>query len=70
MAARVIDFISLGISARGRWLGHLTRWSLTGGEVHDVTQAQALLDGLETDAVLAERYSASIAIVAAFIWLI
>jgi transposase len=36
-------------------LGNPVRWLLSGGEVADITQAQPLLDGLKTDAVLADK---------------
>jgi len=36
-------------------LGNPVRWLLTGGEVADITQAKPLLDGLKTDAVLADK---------------
>lgn len=36
-------------------LGNLTRWSLTGGEVSDITQGQVLLEGLEPDVVVADK---------------
>lgn len=36
-------------------LGQLARFLLTGGQVHDVTQAQALLDNVEPQAVLADK---------------
>ncbi|MCW5233865.1 IS5 family transposase [Verminephrobacter eiseniae] len=36
-------------------LGSPVRWLLTGGEVADITQAKSLLDGLKTDAVLADK---------------
>lgn len=36
-------------------LGNPVRWLLTGGEVADITQAKALLDGLNADAVLADK---------------
>lgn len=36
-------------------LGNPVRWLLTGGEVADITQAKSLLDGLKTDAVLADK---------------
>lgn len=36
-------------------LGNPVRWLLAGGEVADITQAQSLLDGLKTDAVLADK---------------
>jgi transposase len=31
------------------------RWLLTGGEVADITQAKALLEGFKTDAVLGDK---------------
>nr|WP_265286025.1 IS5 family transposase [Verminephrobacter eiseniae] len=36
-------------------LGSPVRWLLTGGEVADITQAKSLLEGLRTDAVLADK---------------
>ncbi|MCW5261988.1 hypothetical protein D5045_18035 [Verminephrobacter eiseniae] len=36
-------------------LGSQVRWLLTGGEVADITQAKSLLEGLKTDAVLADK---------------
>lgn len=36
-------------------LGNPVRWLLTGGEVADITQAQALLEGMTADAVLADK---------------
>jgi transposase len=36
-------------------LGNPVRWLLTGGEVADITQAKSLLDGLQADAVLADK---------------
>ena len=36
-------------------LGQLVRFVLTGGQVHDVTQAQALLEEIEPEAVLADK---------------
>lgn len=36
-------------------LGQLAKWRLTGGQVHDVTQAIALLDGVVAGAVLADK---------------
>jgi len=36
-------------------LGQLARFILTGGQVHDVTQAQALIETIEPDAVLADK---------------
>jgi hypothetical protein len=36
-------------------LGHPLRFIVTGGERHDCTQAQALLDGFHAQAVLADK---------------
>jgi transposase len=36
-------------------LGNPVRWLLTGGEVADITQTNALLDGLKAGAVLADK---------------
>jgi transposase len=36
-------------------LGQLARWTLTGGQVHDVTQAEALVEDLATQAVVADK---------------
>jgi transposase len=36
-------------------LGNLARWRLTGGQTHDVTQAQDLIEGVETEAVVADK---------------
>ena len=36
-------------------LGQLARFIITGGQVHDVTQAQALIETVEPDAVLADK---------------
>jgi transposase len=36
-------------------LGNLARWELTGGQVHDVTQAQTLLAGVRAQAVMADK---------------
>ena len=36
-------------------LGNPVRWLLTGGAVAGITQAKSLLDGLKTDAVLADK---------------
>jgi len=36
-------------------LGQLARWSLTGGQTHDVTQAQTLIEGIATQAVVADK---------------
>ena len=36
-------------------LGQLVRFLLTGGQTHDVTQAQALIDEIEPQAILADK---------------
>lgn len=36
-------------------LGQLARWTLTAGQVHDITQAQPLFEGLHTRAVVADK---------------
>ena len=36
-------------------LGHLARWEITGGQVHDVTQAPTWLCGLSPQAVIADK---------------
>lgn len=36
-------------------LGQLARWTLTGGQLHDVTQAQDLIAGMATEAVVADK---------------
>ena len=36
-------------------LGLLARWTLTGGQVNDITQAQTLIDALVTKAVVADK---------------
>jgi transposase len=36
-------------------LGNPLRWHLTGGEVHDITQAPALIAGLEADQVIGDK---------------
>jgi transposase len=46
-------------------LGNPLRLTLTGGNRHDVTQAQALLDGWETERVVADKGYDSDAVVAA-----
>jgi len=33
----------------------LARWHLTGGQAHDLTQAQTLIEGIATDAVVADK---------------
>jgi transposase len=36
-------------------LGNPLRWLLTGGEVADITQAQTLIEGLHTQAVIGDK---------------
>ena len=36
-------------------LGNPLRFTLTGGQAHDITQADELIDGIESDYVIAER---------------
>ena len=36
-------------------LGNPVRWHLTGGEVHDITQGPALIEGLSTEQVIADK---------------
>lgn len=36
-------------------MGNLARFILTEGQVHDITQADTLLQGIDTDAVLADK---------------
>lgn len=36
-------------------LGHLVRWTLTPGQAHDLTQAHQLIEGLTTQAVIADK---------------
>ena len=36
-------------------LGNLARWELTGGQAHDLTRANSLIDGVKTDAVVADK---------------
>lgn len=36
-------------------LGNPVRWQLTGGEVHDITQAPALIEGLGAEQVIADK---------------
>jgi transposase len=45
-------------------LGNPLRWHLTGGEVHDVTQAPALLAGFNAQQVIADKGYDSDAVVA------
>lgn len=47
--------MSTKIHALVEGLGNLARWELTGGQVHDVTQAQTLLSGLTMQAVVADK---------------
>ncbi len=47
--------LSTKIHAVVEGLGQLAKWSLTGGQVHDVTQAVALLEGFAAGAVLADK---------------
>ena len=36
-------------------LGQLARWTLTAGHTHDITQAQTLMAGIATQAVVADK---------------
>ena len=36
-------------------LGNPVRWQLTGGEVHDITQAPALIAGFDVELVIADK---------------
>jgi transposase len=36
-------------------LGNPVRWQLTGGEVHDITQAPDLIEGLDPEQVIADK---------------
>ena len=36
-------------------LGNPLRFTLTGGQAHDITQADELIDGIESDYVIADR---------------
>jgi hypothetical protein len=36
-------------------LGQLARWCLTPGQVNDVTQAGELIEGIKTEAVIADK---------------
>ena len=36
-------------------LGNPVRWHLTGGEVHDITQGPALIEGLSAEQVIADK---------------
>ena len=46
-------------------LGNPLRWQRTGGEVHDITQAPALIAGLEAAQVIADKSYDSNAFIAA-----
>jgi transposase len=46
-------------------LGQLARWTLTAGQVHDITQAPQLIDGLRTRAVVADKAFDAAAFIAA-----
>ena len=45
--------------------GLLARWSLTAGQVHDLIEAQGLIDGLPADAVVADKAYDSDVLIAA-----
>ena len=47
--------MSTKIHALVEGVGQLNRFILTGGETHDVTQAQALLEGIEPEVVIADK---------------
>lgn len=47
--------MSTKIHALVEGLGNLSNFSLTGGQVNDVTQADALLDGIPAGAVIADK---------------
>ena len=47
--------MSTKIHALVEGLGNLARWEVTGGQVHDVTQAPTLLSGLSPQAVVADK---------------
>ncbi len=36
-------------------LGQLARWTLTAGQTHDITQAQTLIEGIRTQAVVGDK---------------
>jgi transposase len=46
-------------------LGQLTRWTLTAGQAHDLTQAHGLIQGVVTDAVVADKAFDADALIAA-----
>ncbi len=43
----------------------LARWTLTAGQVHDLMEAQGLIDGLSTEAVVADKAYDSDALITA-----
>jgi transposase len=47
--------LSTKIHALVEGLGNLSNFSLTGGQVHDVTQAKTLLEGIVVEAVVADK---------------
>ena len=47
--------MSTKIHALVEGLDNLARWEVTGGQVHDVTQAQTLLSGVSAQAVIADK---------------
>jgi transposase len=47
--------LSTKIHALVESMGQLSGFTLTGGEVHDVTEAQGLLLGIEAEAVIADK---------------
>ena len=46
-------------------LGQLARWTLTAGQAHDLTQAHGLIEGIATDAVVADKAFDADALIAA-----
>jgi transposase len=46
-------------------LGQLARWTLTAGQAHDLTQAHGLIQGVVTDAVVADKAFDADALIAA-----
>ena len=46
-------------------LGNLARWILTPGQMHDMTQAHQLLNGIKTEAVVADKAFDAKALIAA-----
>ncbi len=47
--------MSTKIHALVEGLGQLNRFTLTGGEVNDVTQAEALIEGITAGAIIADK---------------